>query len=286
LLRKERLTDTLRGHRKYALYAGVVLALAGAGSASAATVTTSSPASLPTPTIAAVAGRISPLTDAVVPVHHLAAQYPVAAHPVASAHLAAHRTTRHVVVRLSRASHRGAAHRPLTWNAVSAELNRETNPAAAAHGVLPASDRLLPVPTSGPQSFMPITSAQYANATTIVRHALAKRMGVRSAVVAVATAMQESRLMNLDYGTGASLGLFQQQWDMGWGSPQQIMDPGYASDEFLTALQSYQGSNPSWASQPLYMAAQGVQRSGFPYAYAQWESQAAHLTEQIAMQLR
>jgi hypothetical protein len=291
LLRRDRLTDTIRGHRKYALYAGAALALAGTGSASAATVTTSSPASLATPTIAAVAGPTSTLADAVVPVHtrtaaqHNAAQHPAAAHPVAPAHLAAHRTTRHVVVRHSGASHR-AAHRPLSWNAVSAELNRETNPAAAAHGIKPAADRLLPVATTGSQSWMPISSAQYANATTIVRHALAKRMGIRSAVVAVATAMQESRLMNLAYGTGNSLGLFQQQWGMGWGSPQQIMNPGYASDAFLNALRSYQASNPSWASQPLYTAAQGVQRSAFPYAYAQWESQAAHLTEQIAMQLR
>jgi hypothetical protein len=111
-------------------------------------------------------------------------------------------------------------------------------------------------------------------------------MGVRSAVIAVATAMQESRLVNVGYGTGNSLGLFQQQWNMGWGTAQQIMNPRYASDAFLTALQTYQAGDPSWASQPLSQAAQGVQRSAFPSAYAQWESQAAYLTAQIAMQVR
>jgi hypothetical protein len=173
-----------------------------------------------------------------------------------------------------------------TFLAVRDKLNWETNPALAAHGITPPADRLLPVPTSGPQSFMPIGPAQYGNATTIVQQALARRMGMRSAVIAVATAMQESRLVNVDYGTGDSLGLFQQQSDMGWGTPQQIMEPAYAAGEFLNALRGYQASDPAWASQPLYAAAQGVQRSAFPSAYAQWEIQAAQLTSSIVMHLR
>ena len=154
-------------------------------------------------------------------------------------------------------------------------------PAFAVRRTAPASARLLPVATAGPQNVMPITPAQYANAATIVHKALAKRMGARSAVIAVATAMQESRLLNLSYGTGHSLGLFQQQWDMGWGTPQQIMNPAYAAGKFLDALRSYQAADPAWASQPLYQSAQGVQRSGFPLAYAQWERQAAQLTSSV-----
>jgi hypothetical protein len=155
---------------------------------------------------------------------------------------------------------------------------------AARHsGVVPDAYRLMPVATTGPQSWTPISQAQFANAATIVKQALASRMGIRSAVIAVATALQESKLLNLNYGTGDSLGLFQQQWDMGWGTARQIMNPAYASDAFLKALRTYQASNPSWASQPLYQAAQGVQGSAFPQAYAQWEAQAAHLTAQIAI---
>ncbi len=197
-------------------------------------------------------------------------------------HAPAHGTTQ------DPASRHAAAHPAasiVTWGQVSAKLNQETNPAAASHGATPPADKLMPVATSGSQSWMPITPAQYANATTIVRQALAKRMGVRSAVVAVATAMQESRLLNIDYGTSDSLGLFQQQPDCGWGTAAQVMNPSYASDAFLNALQRYQAGNPAWSTQPLYQAAQGVQNSGFPFAYAQWESQAAHLVQSIMMRL-
>jgi len=188
-------------------------------------------------------------------------------------------------VQAHRPPHPGA-HRHLTWALVSAELNQQTNPAAAAAGVVPAADQLTPAGLSGAQNTMQISPAQYANARAIVQQALAKRMGVRSAVIAVATAMQESELMNINYGTSDSLGLFQQRPSCGWGSAAQIMDPAYAANAFLTALQRYQANNPGWASQPLYQAAQGVQGSAFPLAYAQWESQAAQLTSQIATSLK
>jgi hypothetical protein len=188
-------------------------------------------------------------------------------------------------VQAHRPPHPGA-HRHLTWALVSAELNQQTNPAAAAAGVVPAADQLTPAGLSGAQNTMQISPAQYANARAIVQQALAKRMGVRSAVIAVATAMQESELMNINYGTSDSLGLFQQRPSCGWGTAAQIMDPAYAANAFLTALQRYQANNPGWASQPLYQAAQGVQGSAFPLAYAQWESQAAQLTSQIATSLK
>ncbi len=175
---------------------------------------------------------------------------------------------------------------PVTWKQVRDAINWQTNPAAARAGRLPLADRLMPVGTSGPQCWMPISGAQLANATTIVRQALTMRMGVRSAVIAVATAMQESRLQDLDYGDGDSLGLFQQQPSDGWGTAQQIMDPVFAADAFLTALRQYQAGNPGWAAQPLWQAAQGVQKSGVPFAYAQWEAQAAGLVQQIAISLQ
>ena len=100
-------------------------------------------------------------------------------------------------------------------------------------------------------------------------------MGIRSAVIAVATAMQESQLLNINYGDRDSLGLFQQRPSMGWGTAAQVTDPAYAADAFLQALQQHQATDPSWARQPLWANAQAVQNSGFPFAYAKWETQAA-----------
>jgi hypothetical protein len=173
--------------------------------------------------------------------------------------------------------------RTMTWGE-AAEIQAHRTDPGLKDGQLPAADQLRPVALYGPQETMQITPAQYGNAATIVHQALAKRMGVRSAVIAVATAMQESELNNINYGTSDSLGLFQQQSDCGWGTPQQIMNPAYASDAFLGALQKYQAENPQWAHQPLWQSAQGVQASGFPTAYAKWEAQAAGLVQSITTQ--
>jgi hypothetical protein len=166
-----------------------------------------------------------------------------------------------------------------TWNQIQQVVASQTSPAEPQ-----AATVLQPVGTSGPQNWMPLSGDQQANAGTIVQQALAKKMGIRSAVIALATAMQESRLQNLNYGDQDSLGLFQQRPSMGWGSAQQILTPQYSADAFLTALQQYQTSNPGWATQPLWASAQGVQKSGVPTAYAQWESQAAQLVQQIVTQ--
>ena len=125
------------------------------------------------------------------------------------------------------------------------------------------------------------TSEQVANAATIV--AVGQRLSVppRGWVIAVATAMQESRLRNLPHGDRDSLGLFQQRPSQGWGetpsgpsdtrSPaQRILDPVYAATRFYTALTGVAG----WQNLPLTVAAQTVQRSGTPDAYAKWEPDA------------
>ena len=111
-------------------------------------------------------------------------------------------------------------------------------------------------------------------------------MGVRSAVIAVATAMQESQLQNINYGDRDSLGLFQQRPSCGWGTAAQITTPSYAADAFLKALSEHQASDPSWVHQPLWANAQSVQNSGFPFAYAKWETQAAHLVKGIVTQVK
>ncbi len=164
-------------------------------------------------------------------------------------------------------------------------MAKHTYPKPAGHATLPAQDKLTPVGTSGPQTWMPITPARWDNAKTIVHEAIRKHMGLRSAVIAVATSMQESTLLNLNYGDRDSLGLFQQRPSCGWGTPGQIEHPAYAADAFLKALHGYQAGDPAWAHQPLWQAAQGVQGSAFPSAYAKWEAQAAHLVASVTKHL-
>jgi hypothetical protein len=160
--------------------------------------------------------------------------------------------------------------------------------AAAGHprgGPLAPAQRLLPAQLTGGQAALPLTPDRAANAAVITAQALRLHMGIRSAVIAVATAMQESTLENLSYGDRDSRGLFQQRPSMGWGTPAQVTDPVYASDAFLNALRAYQAAHRGWATQPLWEAAQGVQNSGFPDAYAQWEDQAAHIVAAVSRHL-
>jgi hypothetical protein len=128
------------------------------------------------------------------------------------------------------------------------------------------------------QTFTP-SSDQWANAKDIVRVAEKRGMPLYAAVIAVATAMQESSLKNLTAAVNYdSLGLFQQRPSMGWGTPEQLTDPGYATNAFLAAMAQ---AAPDYMTESLWEAAQATQRSGFPTAYAQWEDQAAHMTRAI-----
>jgi hypothetical protein len=92
-------------------------------------------------------------------------------------------------------------------------------------------------------------------------------------VIALATAQQESRLRNLDYGDRDSLGLFQQRPSQGWGTPEQVQDPVYAAGKFFDHLVKV----PGWETGRLTEVSQAVQRSGFPEAYQQWEPLASAL---------
>lgn len=117
------------------------------------------------------------------------------------------------------------------------------------------------------------TAEQMSNATTIVN--VGKKMNVppEGWVVAIATAMQESGLSNLDYGDRDSLGLFQQRPSQGWGTRTQITDPAYAATQFYQHLTGV----PGWQQLSLTKAAQTVQRSAFPRAYAKHEQAARYL---------
>ncbi|MBC3194629.1 C40 family peptidase [Pseudonocardia sp. C8] len=122
-----------------------------------------------------------------------------------------------------------------------------------------------------------LSEEQKRNASAIISVAKDMDLPPRAWMVALATAMQESTLKNLDYGDRDSLGLFQQRPSMGWGTPEQVTDPAYSSRIFYERLLEV----PGWDSMPVTVAAQTVQRSAFPDAYAKWETLAASIVEQI-----
>jgi hypothetical protein len=126
------------------------------------------------------------------------------------------------------------------------------------------------------------TTDQIANATTIYQVSVQLGLPPYAAVVAIATALQESSLENLDYGDRDSLGLFQQRPSQGWGTPAEILDPVYASTKFYQAL----GKVPNWESIPLTQAAQAVQRSAYPTAYAKFSTTAQYLVATVSGALK
>ena len=119
------------------------------------------------------------------------------------------------------------------------------------------------------------------NAQTII--SVGRSLGVPDygIVIALAAAAQESDLQNINYGDRDSVGLFQQRPSAGWGTVAGLTTPSYAAKLF------YGGpSNPNrgktrglldiagWQSMTVTQAAQAVQISGSPNAYAKWEASA------------
>ncbi|MFF0781408.1 heavy metal transporter [Streptomyces sp. NPDC003720] len=114
------------------------------------------------------------------------------------------------------------------------------------------------------------TPEQAVNAATIAAVGTGRNMPERAITIALATALQESGLRNLEHGDRDSIGLFQQRPSQGWGTERQIMDPAYAAGIFYAHLAKV----PDYAGLPLTVAAQRVQRSGYPEAYAKHEPDA------------
>ncbi|WP_245769581.1 heavy metal transporter [Streptomyces indicus] len=119
-----------------------------------------------------------------------------------------------------------------------------------------------------------MTYEQAQNAATISAVGTSRGMPERAVTIALATALQESGLRNIDYGDRDSVGLFQQRPSQGWGTVEQIMDPVYSAGKFYDGLKDV----PGYSRLPLTVAAQKVQRSGFPQAYAKHEPDAALLS--------
>ena len=77
-----------------------------------------------------------------------------------------------------------------------------------------------------------LDAEQLANAAVIAATGRQLGIGEHGVVVALATAAQESRLRNLDYGDADSVGLFQQRPSQGWGQVTELLRPDYAATKF------------------------------------------------------
>jgi hypothetical protein len=148
--------------------------------------------------------------------------------------------------------------------AVSLDTDGEDVPVATAQCTLPATG-------------IRLTGEQIGNARTIAQVGYERGLPERAVVIALATAMQESRLRNLDHGDRDSLGLFQQRPSQGWGTPEQVQDPVYAAGRFYDHLVQI----PDWQTGELTLVADAVQRSAFPFAYGKWSALAAELTSSL-----
>lgn len=194
-----------------------------------------------------------------------------------------------------------------------ASRSRARKPADGAGTVTPPAAKAAPAPTPAaptpaaptpavepPASASPspsvhapvggLTQAEMNNAVAIVDVARQLNLPRRAAVVGIATALQESHLRNLanpnlpqslqhpNEGVGYdydSVGLFQQR--PSWGAVDQLMDPRESARRFYAALSRIQG----WEQLAVTVAAQSVQRSAFPDAYAKWEGLAQQIVDAI-----
>jgi len=155
-------------------------------------------------------------------------------------------------------------------NRANRSLTRTPAPAAKPKAAASPAPSPAPKPKPKPAPLPHIrglSTGQVSNAWAVV--AEGHRMGIskRGQVIAMATALQESNLRNYTRAVDHdSLGIFQQRPSSGWGSPKQIERPAYAAHAFYRVLVQYR---TSWGC--LTCAAQAVQRSAFPGAYAKHE---------------
>ena len=139
---------------------------------------------------------------------------------------------------------------------------------------IPPSERCL---ASAGETTVMVDHEQAGNAAVIAGIAVRRGLPARAVTIALATAYQESDLRNLNHGDRDSLGLFQQRPSMGWGTPKQVRNPHYAAGKFYDALVKVDG----YERLPITQAADRVQRSAFPEAYADHEAEARVLASAL-----
>jgi murein DD-endopeptidase MepM/ murein hydrolase activator NlpD len=145
--------------------------------------------------------------------------------------------------------------------------------------------------------------AQRSRAYDIIKAGIKLKVPPRGWVIAVATALQESGLkvyandnplyplvkahsLALPHDAVGhdhdSVGLFQQrpkppEGEGGWGTVKELMNPTISAEKFYRKLLSTSG----WQHDPLTIAAQAVQGSAYPDAYAKWEGDATNLVNTL-----
>jgi len=138
-----------------------------------------------------------------------------------------------------------------------------------------------PSPVIQPGQVVALSDEMRVNAQLIIRIGHQEGVPAQGIVIALAAAAQESGLKNVRYGDRDSLGLFQQRPSTGWGTPAQVLDPTRATLAFYGGASNPNKGRtrglldiPGWSSMTVSQAAQAVQLSAFPTAYAKWETSA------------
>ena len=170
--------------------------------------------------------------------------------------------------------HARRTRRPRRGSAARSLLALLAVAAVLGAGVLGVVALLRSIEPSAPEATLTCSAGQFsvdvdqaANAALIVGTTVRRDLPARAGTIGIATALQESWMRNIDFGDRDSLGMFQQRPSQGWGTPEQVMDPVYATNIFYDHLVQVD----RYTEMAVTEAAQAVQRSGFPDAYAQHE---------------
>lgn len=184
----------------------------------------------------------------------------------------------------------------IAMNGAGPETALETTTATTTDGIVPAANTArssteLPAGDVLAQlmrmrfasNYPTMTAEQARNAIAIAQIARDLEIPRSGLQIAIATAIQESKLVNLTGGDRDSGGLFQQRPSAGWGTRAEITNPVLAARAFFGQAQHTGNPGlldiPGWQNMPLTQAAQAVQASGYPDAYAQWTDVAGDITD-------
>ena len=205
-------------------------------------------------------------------------------------------TTRTIApVRQQILDHYGSDHRAtlITFTNHARNTAASAAVAAAAAAVQPVTQASqvpeeLTVPSTQEGETITLRGEQVSNAEVIITEGQKAGVPEDGWVIAIATALQESGLRNLNYGDRAgpdSRGIFQQRTSTGWGTIAQTRNPQLAAQAFYGTARHTDNPGltdiPEWQTMPLTQAAQAVQHSGTPTAYAKWENTARAIVGQL-----